>query len=137
MEEDRLKHSVGVGRKMIEIGRMRGFDDNELRELFMLGYNHDVGYEFGNNKNHAEIGGLLLKNCGYKYWREIYYHGNVNTTYQSRYLDILNLADMQIDKNGENVSFDERLSGIGKRYGIESDVYKNASILIEKLKKSC
>lgn len=136
MEYDRLKHSIAVGRKMVDIGKSRGLKDGKLQELFVLGYNHDIGYEFGVNKNHAKIGGEILKNSGYKYWREIYYHGDANTTYQSLYLDILNLADMQIDKNGKSVSLDERLKSIEKRYGVESDTYKNALTLTRKLNKN-
>ena len=134
MEEARMKHSVSVGRKMVAIGKKRGFSNSELEELFALGYNHDIGYEFGNNKNHAKIGGMILRNSKYKYWREIYYHGDVDPPYKSVYLDILNLADMQVDKNGEDVEFEKRLKDIGERYGFQSDVYANASALVERLK---
>ena len=82
-----------------------------------------------------EIGGEILKNSGYKYWREVYYHGDVNSSYESSFLDILNLADMQIDKGGREVGFGKRLEDIGRRYGFKSDVYISASILIEKLKE--
>ena len=135
MDENRLRHSLAVGRKMVKIGKMQGFDDDELQELFILGYNHDIGYEFGENINHAKIGGEVLKNSGYKYWREVYYHGDINSSYESSFLDILNLADMQIDKDGREVGFGKRLEDIGKRYGFKSDVYVSASILIEKLKE--
>ena len=61
MEENRLKHSIGVGRKMVEIGMAQGLNDDELHDLFVLGYNHDIGYEFGNNESHAKIGGTILR----------------------------------------------------------------------------
>ncbi|MBQ6510605.1 HD domain-containing protein [Candidatus Saccharibacteria bacterium] len=134
MEEDRLKHSIGVGRKMVEIGKAQGLDDDELYDLFVLGYNHDIGYEFGNSENHAKVGGKILKNSKYKYWREVYYHGTINTEYESSYLDILNSADMQINHSGKDVGFDGRLKDIRERYGAQSNVYKNALILIKRLK---
>jgi hypothetical protein len=51
------------------------------------------------------------------------------------YLDILNQADMQIDKYGNDVGYDKRLEDIKLRYGDSSNVYNKAKILIEKLRK--
>ena len=137
MDEDRLKHSISVARKMIEIGRGYNLSDDELKDLFVLGVNHDIGYEYGDNSNHAHIGGTILKNNNYKYWREIYYHGDINSEYTSLFLEILNRADMQIDKCGNDVGYDRRLEDIEKRYGKESKTYSDAKELIEKLKDNC
>ena len=43
MDNDRLKHSISVARKMIEIGKTYNLDKKELQELFVLGFNHDIG----------------------------------------------------------------------------------------------
>ena len=134
MDEDRLKHSIAVARKMIEIGREYNLNNNELKDLFVLGFNHDIGYEYGDNLNHAHIGGEILKSNNYKYWREIYYHGDTNSEYTSLFLEILNRADMQIDKYGNDVGYDKRLEDIKNRYGEESKVYKDSKKLIENLK---
>ena len=53
MDADRLKHSIVVTRKMIEIGRIYNLNEIELQDLFVLGFNHDIGYEYGNNSKHA------------------------------------------------------------------------------------
>lgn len=39
MDEDRLKHSIAVARKMIEIGRKYNLNlnENELQDLFVIG----------------------------------------------------------------------------------------------------
>ena len=92
-----------------------------------------MGYEYGNNSNHEHIGGEILKRNGYKYWREVYYHGDINTEYTSLFLEILNKADMQIDKYGNDVGYDRRLEDIKSRYGEDSKTYKDAKILIETL----
>ena len=131
MDKDRLNHSIAVARKMVEIGKKYNLDDEQLQELFLLGYNHDIGYEFGNNENHRIIGGKILKQSNYKYWQEVYYHGEVESEYSSLYLDILNKADMQIDKFGNDVGHVKRLEDIKNRYGKESDIYKKAEKLIE------
>lgn len=54
--------------------------------------------------------------------------------YSSLYLDILNLSDMQIDKSGDDVGFNERLLDIESRYGNESTVYKKCNTLVKTLK---
>ena len=57
MDENRLKHSLAVARKMVTIGKEYKLNNNELQDLFVLGFNHDIGYEYGNNSNHGRIGG--------------------------------------------------------------------------------
>ena len=52
MDNDRLKHSCAVANKMIELGKKKNLSEIELQELFLLGYLHDIGYEFGTNENH-------------------------------------------------------------------------------------
>ncbi|MBQ9659605.1 MAG: hypothetical protein IJV31_12800 [Clostridia bacterium] len=59
----------------------------------------------------------------------------IKIEYSSIYLDILNKADMQIDKYGNDVGYDKRLEDIKTRYGEESNIYKKAKILINNLKK--
>lgn len=131
MNEDRLKHSISVGRKMIELGKKHNLSEEELRDLFLLGYNHDIGYEFADNGfNHNKIGGKILKENGYKYWQEVYHHGEPESQYSSLYLNILNEADMLIDKYGNDVGFEKRLEDIKTRYGIESIPYKKSKQII-------
>lgn len=126
MNFDRLKHSYRVAIKMQDIGKKLKLESNQINELFILGLNHDIGYQFTNNHTiHNRIGGKNLKQTNYKYWKEVYYHGETNIEYNSLYLDILNLSDIQIDKYGNNVGFDKRLIDIKKRYGEDSNTYKN------------
>ena len=135
MDEDRLKHSLSVARKMVEIAKSKNLNEEDIRNCFVIGYNHDIGYEFDENKfNHNIIGGEILKNSNFKYWKEIYYHGQIDTEYKSLYLDILNQADMQIDKYGNDVGYDKRLEDIKNRYGEDSEVYNKCYKLIDRLR---
>ena len=134
IDKNRLKHSLAVAKKMIEIGKEYNLNDKELQDLFVLGFNHDIGYEYGNNLNHEHIGGEILKRNDYKYWKEVYYHGDINAQYSSLYLEILNKADMQIDKYGNDVGYTKRLEDIKNRYGENSLTYKNAETLAAKLR---
>ena len=134
MDDYRLKHSYAVANKMIELGRKKDLTDEQLQELFLLGYVHDIGYQIGTNENHNVIGGNILKNNSYKYWQEVYYHGVPNSKYKSLYLDILNTADMMIDKYGNDVGFDKRLEDIKNRYGEDSIQYINCIKIINELR---
>ncbi len=135
MNEDRLKHSYAVGKKMMEIATSMNLSKEEVNDMFVLGLNHDIGYEFENSGiNHNKIGGSILKDNNYKYWKEVYYHGKKQDEYDSIYLKILNSADMQIDKFGNDVGFEKRLEDIKSRYGEESEVYKKCIELIDSIK---
>ena len=136
IDNNRLNHSLAVAKKMIEIGKEYNLNDDELQDLFILGFNHDIGYEYGNNSKHAHIGGEILKRNNNKYWKEIYYHGDIDTGYSSLYLKILNMADMQIDKYGNDVGYTKRLEDIKNRYGENSVTYKNAEMLVSKLRRN-
>lgn len=135
MNNDRINHSLGVANKMVELGKKNNLSNNQLDELFLLGYLHDIGYNFGNNENHNIIGGKILKDNNYKYWKEVYYHGIPNSEYKSLYLDILNYADMSIDKYGNDVSFEKRLEDVKNRYGEGSIQYINCGKIVEELYK--
>jgi len=135
MDEDRIKHSLGVAKKMKEIGKNLNLSEDAIKELFVLGLNHDIGYEFSKDgKRHNEIGGEILRKTGFKHWKEVYYHGILTQEYSSKYLDILNCADMQIDKYGNDVGFEKRLEDIKSRYGAESIVYSRCKSMVEYLK---
>lgn len=135
MDEDRLRHSIAVARKMVEIAKSKNLSDEDIKNCFIIGYNHDIGYEFTKNgNNHNTIGGEILRN-NFKHWREIYYHGEINAEYKSLYLDILNQADMQIDKYGNDVGYDKMLEDIKSRYGEDSEVYNKCCKIVDKIRR--
>ena len=136
MDVDRMKHTLAVARKMVEIGKNLKLTEEQQQELFTLGFVHDIGYEYPNKDyKHNVVGGEILKENGYKYWEEVYYHGNPNTSYESLYLTILNMADMQIDKYGNDVGYIKRLEDIKNRYGSDSIPYQNCVKIINQLQK--
>lgn len=62
MDKDRLNHSLAVANKMIEIGKGYQLKETDLDDLFVLGYNHDIGYNFcSDNIKHNFVGGTILK----------------------------------------------------------------------------
>ena len=71
MDEDRLKHAIGVAKKMVEIAKIKNLSEEDIKTCFLIGYNHDIGYEFTNNGvNHNKIGGEILKQNNFKYWKK-------------------------------------------------------------------
>lgn len=135
MDKDRIKHSLSVARKMVEIAKAKKLSEEEIEICFVIGYNHDIGYEFTEGgKDHNKIGGEILKKQEFPYWKEVYYHGEPNVKYTSKFLTILNQADMQIDKFGNDVGYQKRLDDIKNRYGKDSKIYQKCVTLVNEIK---
>ncbi len=121
ISKDRQKHIWAVANFLKEFAIKEKMNEQEIEELFTLGLLHDIGYEFlppEDYVNHNIFGGNLLKAQGYKYWKEVYYHGVANCEYHSKFLDLLNWADMRVDSSGNIVSFNQRLKEISIRYNV-------------------
>lgn len=135
ISQTRMAHQFAVAIRIVELAAEHGtYSKEELDELFVMGYLHDIGYQFANDPDsHAQAGGEVLKRLGVKYWHEVANHGNPYSSFSSRELDLLNAADMSTSPQGESVSFAERLADIGARYGTDSTRYVNANLLIKQL----
>ena len=130
ISDKRKQHILAVARLMKEKAQLIGLDENEM---FLLGFLHDIGYEIDESQSHNITGGNLLKQTGFKYYNEVYYHGNPFSEYSSKELDLLNYCDLHIDSNGSYVTFSERLDDIKNRHGENSSAYKNSKIVADKL----
>ena len=131
ISEERLKHISSVARKCYQIAKSEGQDENFCKKMWMIGWNHDVGYEFAEtHQQHPLIGSEMLSELGLSKqgnaYKAIRYHG---LYYPDKIADewrILNIAGMSIDNKGNDVGVIKRLEGIKKRYGEHSDVYLTA-----------
>jgi predicted hydrolase (HD superfamily) len=134
---DRMKHSLAVAKKMKELvstDPQKNMCSPE--DAFVLGLLHDIGYEFSSEqKEHANNGGLLLKEQGYKYWKEVYYHGIPQDEYDSPLLRLLNYVDMITGPTGEYVTVEQRIEDIAERYGEGSWQTEEAQKLATKILK--
>ena len=132
---DRLKHCLAVARKMKAIAESIDGFPYPPEDMFYLGLLHDVAYEFvDTQEEHEHCGGEILRNNGYRYWKEVYYHGNPDIDYCSRALDLLNYADLTTDTSGMDTTIDARLNDIAQRYGPDSAQYQNAFLLAEQIR---
>lgn len=133
--ENRLKHIIGVARKIKLLAeKIKPNDKKYAENMFVLGFLHDVGYEFGDNLTHAKIGGEILQRLGFCYSMEIADHGRNDLPFTSDELFILNWADMTTDSTGKDCTLEERLADIGNRYGSDSMQYRKAATTIQKIK---
>lgn len=86
MEPNRINHILAVANKMRKNAERFGVSPDDA---YLVGYLHDVGYEY-NCLAHNKSGGSILEKNGFKYWKEIYYHGDTNPSYKSAMLNLLN-----------------------------------------------
>ena len=119
---DRMNHSLSVANKMKELVEGSPNEYNASpNEAFIIGILHDIGYEFvDDQKEHAHVGGLTLKKQGYKYWKEIFYHGLPQNEFTSPELWLLNYVDMITGPTGKYTTLVERIKEISVRYGMGS-----------------
>lgn len=131
--EDRLHHIIGVARKAYKVAKKLGANEDFAREMFTLGWNHDIGYEF-DPSTHESVGYVMLKNWTYSEY--IKTHGKVsdNITYDLIWF-IINYADMTTSPTGTDVTLDERLVEIAGRYGTEHIWYIESKAICDKLKE--
>lgn len=134
--EDRWNHILGVARQAARLAEkfFTGDAENRRREMFLLGMLHDIGYEFAETgRQHAIVGGEILRGTGYGCWREVYEHGNPDVSEMSDELFLLNCADMTTGPKGEMMTMEERLQEVGESFGRESDACKKMARMRERL----
>lgn len=135
ISEDRLHHIIGVARKAYQLAKEEGHNEEFCRRMFLLGFLHDIGYEFSEWGNeHPKIGAEMLTDFAQNQDRcidAVREHGEPlnEMSDESR---ILNMADMLIDFTGTEVDIKTRLNNIKLRHG-DSGIYKKACEIAENL----
>ena len=132
ISEDRLRHILGVARKAYEIAIERGHDEDYAMKCFLMGWLHDVGYEFVEQKKyHSKMSGKMLlslidnESFNNDFIQAIVEHGFTPQRLSEEWI-ILNQADMQVGPNGQEMTIKERLEDIEKRFGKDSEIYTEA-----------
>ncbi len=134
ISQNRLNHILGVARKCYIISKRHGFSENFCRKMFMVGWCHDVGYEFSKEQSsHPDVSVQmvsLLLGCDCdksNIFTAIKEHGKYQTC-QPHNIEwkILNIADLTVNNVGNNVSVYDRLKDIANKYGEASNQYLTA-----------
>ena len=161
--KERVEHIVWVARRCAELAKERGYDQSMQEQAFLMGWNHDIGYEWCDlPEGHAKKGaGVIrasygklyekeypeivefLRTVDFVWWKEIMVHGYPKIhprrmidgkPYMSEMLDILNIADITTLQGGQYCTAQERLDDLLKRgYLPESEKYKNMYQLCKEL----
>ena len=139
IDENRLHHILGVARECYNISRLLGYNEKFCQKMFMIGWNHDVGYEFEEPKFHARKSGELIKLLGSYIYKDVLNsisnHGLKESKMVSEESQILNIADLLIDGKGNKVnSLQDRLEDIANRWGGKDTIqYKTAKEMVVKV----
>ena len=131
----RYKHCHSVGRKMYDYAkRILHLDEATCREMFVLGAIHDIGYELSSDAFEHDTA-MATALCSYKYNREIALHSRLQLEYDSMAMRLLYLGVSTVDGQGIWCTLDERLKDLGKRYGLNSEVYTESLAIANHLKR--
>lgn len=119
----RRDHMNEVAELCYELAKNKySLSEEDSQRAFFMGYIHDIGYRFCDNKNeHPEIGFRMMHSD--KIAKAILYHGKPNLTRNNVFLNILNEADLRVNSKGQRVTVKERLDDIANRYGVTSQTY--------------
>ena len=119
LADRRMRPSHRVGMKLfVIVNHKPSLCRSSARDMYVLGLLHDIGYQFAVcNRDHARLDGEVLKEQGYKLWREVYWHGRGQREYDSPELRLLNYCDMIVGPDGEAMSMRQRIDDLTRRYG--------------------
>lgn len=130
--ESRALHCRSVGLLMLCLAPVLGIDSYTA---WLAGFNHDCGYATGDNRSHAAVGGLALRQAGFHGWQAVALHGTP-AGLESPLGVLLNIADMSVDSHGRVVGFQARLADVAARYGRDSVQYAECSDMVSRLERS-
>ena len=134
ISNEKLQHIITVARKMYKEAKEAGYPEDICRLYFLAGYLHDIGYEWCDNAMHPQIGADLLTSAMHNsdFVEAIRQHGDPCFA-ESQLAVALNKADMTTGKNGVEMTMHDRVEDIGNRYGKNSETYKNAQKMQDRL----
>lgn len=134
ISEDKLHHILGVARKCYKLAKEAGYNEQFCRKMFMIGWLHDVGYEFTDiASEHNETGVKMISTLSNDLTDDSFHSVLSAVESHGRYQEeksnewrILNMADLTVDRKGRDINVHARLSDIEQRYGSESKQYIRA-----------
>lgn len=136
ISEEKAMHILGVARKCFQLARERGMSERDCQRAFIAGWLHDIGYEFGHDGNKNFVGAdmvSLLMGATTMRMKYAVENQGIPGVEMNPLLEVLNLADLQVNERGEDVGFETRLEDIKEHFGENSPQYKNALELMNQL----
>lgn len=129
ISERKLRNTLSVARECERIAKDKNMSKAEQNACFVMGFLHDIGYEQAEIlEQHPQTGYQML--CDFmQYHYEILHairdHG-CKYDHLSKFDEILNMANLMVDHEGQMVGITERLKSIKDRHGKESTHYQHA-----------
>lgn len=131
--DSRLFHMRSVAERVVELAQINGITEQDaLQQLYVMGFVHDIGYAFDSTR-HAHAGADVLRKAGYAHCEPINDHGDPQRS-PDLWTDLLDAADMTTSPDGHIITYDERLADIAARYGESSIQYRDAQVVIGKVR---
>lgn len=132
----RPDYNHGVGKLMEHITRtIEPFNESFAEDMYMLGLLHNIGEQFTISERRVPtVGGEIAHGNGYTYHQEITHQLKVHSHFQSKALDILNIALLHIDDMGVPIAFKERIRQLEQMYTPMDDRCIDRKALYEELK---
>lgn len=128
----RMMHSIGVANFLYTYAITHAYSNEIAEDWYLMGLLHDIGYLTNpTGTHHGKQGAAILSRNGYskQYCDVIKHHGLMSDTI-SKEQELLWLADLSIDHNGDFVGFISRYKNICKRYGADDEKIKNVEPII-------
>ena len=140
ISDNRLFHTRGIARMCYKYAYILTQNPSAAQKLFVLGWNHDIGYEFSAKpSSHPYHGASVLTHITHngEVLGPIKNHGDASMIDFNSFDEIiLNIADLTVDSAGNTCTMDERLEDIASRYGSTSREVDMTSQVVEKLKQT-
>ena len=112
INDNRMKHMLGVARKMYN---MTEGDESLKRKMWLIGFLHDVGYEWDESLRHGIESANLINEVFGKNDISIYIRNHGTPAIVDDVQDLLNYCDMTVDYDGTPCTIGQRLANIEKR----------------------
>lgn len=134
MSVERMMHNVEVARKCYDIAKRDGYPETFCKKMWMIGYIHDVGYEFTSDyTKHAAMTMEVLNafdpvfndSCAL-HSLALHDKANPGSTVNSVEWRILCTANLTTNTNGQTIDASVRIHDLLECYGELSPEYRSA-----------
>ena len=137
LTKERILHCKGVGDFMYCYAKVHNWSKCNMKKIYVLGILHDIGYiENHAGVHHSEKGVEILQQMNVnEHWLDLIQNHGHYIKLPSKELELLWLADMCIDRNGQFEGYENRYASILSRYDENDPRLNDVSKIIRHLRQ--
>lgn len=137
LSQSKILHSMGVANFLYTYATSHYYDRKTAQDLYLVGLLHDIGYlDNHTGIQHGEKGATILERNGYdKHYCDIIAHHGALTDVISEHQQLLWLADLCIDHQGNFIGYESRYNSICQRYSKTDYRRQNVASIIQELRQ--